>query len=282
MDTILSMKNIKKCFKNKIVLNGLTFDVRKNEIFGLLGPSGAGKTTTIKILTSQILPTSGDSEVLDTNVYSFNRNILNRVGILTDNSGVYERLTVWDNLKLFTDIAGTDKTNIDIMLKRVGLLDNKKTVVKKLSKGMKQRLILSRALINDPELLFLDEPTSSLDPALSAEIHKLLKELNIQGTTIFLTTHDMVEADKLCDRIGFLNEGKIVELDTPENLKLKYAKRVITVKLKGRSEKISVGINAESAEKIRSWIATEALESIHSYEPTIEEIFLKVTGRDLI
>ncbi|WP_010236076.1 ABC transporter ATP-binding protein [Clostridium arbusti] len=282
MDTILSMKNIKKCFKNKIVLNGLTFDVRKNEIFGLLGPSGAGKTTTIKILTSQILPTSGDSEVLDTNVYSFNRNILNRVGILTDNSGVYERLTVWDNLKLFTDIAVTDKTNIDIMLKRVGLLDNKKTVVKKLSKGMKQRLILSRALINDPELLFLDEPTSSLDPALSAEIHKLLKELNIQGTTIFLTTHDMVEADKLCDRIGFLNEGKIVELDTPENLKLKYAKRVITVKLKGRSEKISVGINAESAEKIRSWIATEALESIHSYEPTIEEIFLKVTGRDLI
>jgi ABC-2 type transport system ATP-binding protein len=282
MDTILSMKNIKKCFKNKIVLNGLTFDVRKNEIFGLLGPSGAGKTTTIKILTSQILPTSGDAEILDTNVYSFNRNILNRVGILTDNSGVYERLTVWDNLKLFTDIAGTDKTNIDIMLKRVGLLDNKKTVVKKLSKGMKQRLILSRALINDPELLFLDEPTSSLDPALSAEIHKLLKELNIQGTTIFLTTHDMLEADKLCDRIGFLNEGKIVELDTPENLKLKYAKRVITVKLKGRSEKISVGINAESAEKIRSWIATEALESIHSYEPTIEEIFLKVTGRDLI
>jgi ABC-2 type transport system ATP-binding protein len=276
------MKNIKKCFKNKIVLNGLTFDVRKNEIFGLLGPSGAGKTTTIKILTSQILPTSGDAEILDTNVYSFNRNILNRVGILTDNSGVYERLTVWDNLKLFTDIAGTDKTNIDIMLKRVGLLDNKKTVVKKLSKGMKQRLILSRALINDPELLFLDEPTSSLDPALSAEIHKLLKELNIQGTTIFLTTHDMLEADKLCDRIGFLNEGKIVELDTPENLKLKYAKRVITVKLKGRSEKISVGINAESAEKIRSWIATEALESIHSYEPTIEEIFLKVTGRDLI
>lgn len=282
MDTILSMKNIKKCFKNKVVLNGLTFDVRKNEIFGLLGPSGAGKTTTIKILTSQILPTSGDAEVLDTNVYSFNRNILNRVGILTDNSGVYERLTVWDNLKLFTDIAGTDKANIDIVLKRVGLLDSKKTVVKKLSKGMKQRLILSRALINDPELLFLDEPTSSLDPALSAEIHKLLKELNIQGTTIFLTTHDMVEADKLCDRIGFLNEGKIVELDTPENLKLKYAKRVITVKLKGRSEKISVGINAESAEKIRSWIATEALESIHSYEPTIEEIFLKVTGRDLI
>lgn len=282
MDSILSMKNIKKCFKNKVVLNGLTFHVNKNEIFGLLGPSGAGKTTTIKILTSQILPTSGEAEVLDTTVYSFNRNILNRVGILTDNSGVYERLTVWDNLKLFTDIAGTDKSNIDIALKRVGLLDNKKTVVKKLSKGMKQRLILSRALINNPELLFLDEPTSSLDPAISAEIHKLLKELNRQGTTIFLTTHDMVEADKLCDRICFLNEGKIVGLDTPENLKLKYAKKVITVKLKGRSEKISVGMNAESAERIRSWIATESLESIHSYEPTIEEIFLKVTGRDLI
>ncbi|UZW14455.1 ABC transporter ATP-binding protein [Clostridium pasteurianum] len=282
MNSTLSMKNIKKCFKNKVVLGGLTFNVNENEIFGLLGPSGSGKTTTIKILTSQILPTSGEAEVLNTDVYSFNRNVLNRVGILTDNSGVYERLTVWDNLKLFTDIAGTDKSNIDVVLKRVGLLDNKKTVVKKLSKGMKQRLILSRAIINNPKLLFLDEPTSSLDPGLSEEIHKLLKELNNQGTTIFLTTHDMVEADKLCHRIGFLNDGKIVELDTPENLKLKYAKKVITVKLKGRKDKITVGMNTESAEKIRSWIATEALESIHSYEPTIEEIFLKVTGRDLI
>jgi ABC-2 type transport system ATP-binding protein len=281
MEDVIFMKEIKKTFKDKVVLNNLTFEVRKNEIFGLLGASGSGKTTTIKILTSQIMPTSGQACILNNDVYSFDRSILSRVGILSDNSGIYERLTVWDNLKLFADICGADKKSIEDILDRVGLSDNKRTVAKKLSKGMKQRLVLARSIINKPELLFLDEPTSSLDPSISSEIHKLLKEINSEGTTIFLTTHDMVEADKLCDRIAFLNNGTIVEIDSPENLKLKYAKPVIEVKLKNRDDKIFLSKNAENAEKIRSWIATDALDSIHSYEPSIEEIFLKVTGRNL-
>lgn len=281
MENVIFMKEIRKVFKDKVVLNNITFNVRKNEIFGLLGPSGSGKTTTIKILTSQIMPTSGQASTLNNDVYSFDRSILSRVGILSDNSGVYERLTVWDNLKLFADICGADKKSIEDILERVGLGDDKRTAVKKLSKGMKQRLILARSIINKPELLFLDEPTSSLDPSISNEIHNLLKEINSEGTTIFLTTHDMVEADKLCDRIAFLNNGTIVEVDSPENLKLKYAKPVIQVKLKCQDNKIFLSKNAENAEKIRSWIATDELESIHSYEPSIEEIFLKVTGRKL-
>lgn len=281
MENVIFMKEIRKVFKDKVVLNNITFNVRKNEIFGLLGPSGSGKTTTIKILTSQIMPTSGQASILNNDVYSFDRSILSRVGILSDNSGVYERLTVWDNLKLFADICGADKKSIEDILERVGLGDDKRTAVKKLSKGMKQRLILARSIINKPELLFLDEPTSSLDPSISNEIHNLLKEINSEGTTIFLTTHDMVEADKLCDRIAFLNNGTIVEVDSPENLKLKYAKPVIQVKLKCQDNKIFLSKNAENAEKIRSWIATDELESIHSYEPSIEEIFLKVTGRKL-
>lgn len=281
MENVIFMKEIRKVFKDKVVLNNITFNVRKNEIFGLLGPSGSGKTTTIKILTSQIMPTSGEASILNNDVYSFDRSILSRVGILSDNSGVYERLTVWDNLKLFADICGADKKSIEDILERVGLGDDKRTAVKKLSKGMKQRLILARSIINKPELLFLDEPTSSLDPSISNEIHNLLKEINSEGTTIFLTTHDMVEADKLCDRIAFLNNGTIVEVDSPENLKLKYAKPVIQVKLKCQDNKIFLSKNAENAEKIRSWIATDELESIHSYEPSIEEIFLKVTGRKL-
>lgn len=281
MDNIIFMKEIKKAFKDKVVLNHLTFEVKRDEIFGLLGPSGSGKTTTIKILTSQIMPTSGEAFVLNNNVYSFHRRTLSKVGILSDNSGIYERLTVWDNLKLFADICGADKKSIDDLLDRVGLSDDKRMVAKKLSKGMKQRLILARSIINKPELLFLDEPTSSLDPAISNEIHKLLKEINSQGTTIFLTTHDMVEADKLCDRIAFLNNGSIAEVDSPENLKLKYAKPVIEVKLKWQDNKIFLSKNPENAEKIRSWIASDALDSIHSCEPSIEEIFLKVTGRKL-
>lgn len=281
MENVIFMKEIRKVFKDKVVLNNITFNVRKNEIFGLLGPSGSGKTTTIKILTSQIMPTSGEASILNNDVYSFDRSILSRVGILSDNSGVYERLTVWDNLKLFADICGAHKKSIEDILERVGLGDDKTTAVKKLSKGMKQRLILARSIINKPELLFLDEPTSSLDPSISNEIHNLLKEINSEGTTIFLTTHDMVEADKLCDRIAFLNNGTIVEVDSPENLKLKYAKPVIQVKLKCQDNKIFLSKNAENAEKIRSWIATDELESIHSYEPSIEEIFLKATGRKL-
>lgn len=281
MENIISMKEIKKVFKDKEVLNNLSFEVKKSEIFGLLGPSGAGKTTTIKILTSQILPTSGQATVLDNDVYSFDRKVLSRVGILSDNSGVYERLTVWDNLKLFADICGAGRKEMDELLERVGLERDKRTIVKKLSKGMKQRLILARAMINKPELLFLDEPTSSLDPSISNEIHKLLKEINSEGTTIFLTTHDMVEADKLCDRIAFLNNGTIVELDSPENLKLKYSKPVIQIKLQSRVNKITLSKNAENAEKIKAWIESDQLESIHSYEPSIEEIFLKVTGRNL-
>ncbi len=281
MENIIIMKEVKKIFKDKEVLNNISFEVKKNEIFGLLGPSGAGKTTTIKILTSQIIPTSGQAIVLDNDVYSFDRRILSRVGILSDNSGVYERLTVWDNLKLFGDICGADKKFMEDILERVGLGNDKRTIIKKLSKGMKQRLLLARAIINKPELLFLDEPTSSLDPSIANEIHKLLKEINSQGTTIFLTTHDMVEADKLCDRIAFLNNGTIVEIDSPENLKLKYSKPVIQIRLRGYDKRISLIKNAENAEKIKSWILSDELEAIHSYEPSIEDIFLKVTGRKL-
>ncbi|URZ03627.1 ABC transporter ATP-binding protein [Clostridium felsineum] len=281
MENIIVMKDIKKIYKDKEVLNNLNFEVKRNEIFGLLGPSGAGKTTTIKILTSQIIPTSGKAVVLGQDIYSFNRSILSRVRILSDNSGVYERLTVWDNLKLFADICGAKKEAIEELLDRVGLGNDKRTIIKKLSKGMKQRLVLARSIINKPELLFLDEPTSSLDPSISNEIHKLLKEINSEGTTIFLTTHDMAEADKLCDRIAFLNDGAIVELDSPENLKLKYSKPVIQIKLKNSDRKITLSKSPESAEKIKLWLQSEQLESIHSYEPSIEEIFLKVTGRKL-
>lgn len=281
MNDIIMMNNVVKRFKEKTALDGISLKVKKGEIFGFLGPSGAGKTTTIKVLTSQLLPSSGESKIFDKDIYSLNKGIFREIGVLTDTSGLYERLSVWENLELFANIYGIDKKNIDNVLERVELIKDKKTLVKKLSKGMKQRLIFARAVMHKPQLLFLDEPTSSLDPGVSQEIHKYIKELNKNGTTIFLTTHNMEEADKLCDRVAFLNEGKIVETDNPENLKLKYAEDKIEIKLKNNKDIVVVNKDEAGAEKIKDYILKDELLCIHSKEPNLEQIFLRLTGRKL-
>lgn len=281
MDNIIMMKNIKKNFKEKTALDGISFEVHKGEIFGFLGPSGAGKTTTIKILTSQSLPSSGEASILSKDIYYLNRYIFKHIGVLTDTSGIYERLSTLENLQLFSKIYDVDVNRINEVLEKVGLLDDRKTKAKKLSKGMKQRLMIARAILNKPSLLFLDEPTSSLDPGTSQEIHKLLRELNNEGTTIFLTTHNMDEADKLCNRVAFLNEGKIVDIDSPLSLKQKYAEDSIEIRLKSSDKVVVIENDMNGAEKISNWISKGELLSIHSKEPNLEEIFLKLTGRTL-
>lgn len=281
VEQIIEVTNIVKRFKDKKALDGLNFTVDKGEIFGFLGPSGAGKTTTIKILTSQLLPSSGEAKIFNMNTYSLNKNIYNRIGVLTDTSGMYERLTIWENLQLYAGIYNLKDEAIDEVLESVGLINEKKTTVKKLSRGMKQRLLLARATINKPELLFLDEPTSSLDPGNASEVHKNLKKLNSEGTTIFLTTHNMEEADKLCDRVAFLNDGKIAEIGNPQNLKYKYAENKISIKLRGEDEKIVVSNDEIGAQRIKELMSDGKVQSIHSKEPSLEEIFLHVTGREL-
>ena len=217
---MIMTKDLSISFDNKKVLNNLTFEVIENEIFGFLGPSGAGKTTTIKILTKQLKQESGECFVsVDTN----------DIGVLSDNSGVYERLSVYRNLCFFAELSNVDKKNVKEILKKVKLWEDKDKKVKNLSKGMRQRLLIACAVINSPKLLFLDEPTAALDPATTDEIHKLLLELKDSGVTIFLTTHNMEEADELCERVAFLNKGHIVELGSPNDLKLKYAKDSIDI-----------------------------------------------------
>lgn len=281
MESIISMKNVRKDFKDNTALRDLTFDVKKGEIFGFLGPSGAGKTTTIKILTSQLIPTSGEAKVFGKEVYANKKDIFKNIGILSDNSGVYDRLSVWDNLMLYAKINGVPKKNIQEILEKVGMSDSIKKEVKKLSKGMKQRLMIARAVLHKPKLLFLDEPTSSLDPGTTLEIHKLLRKLNEEGTTIFLTTHNMLEADKLCSRVAFLNNGEIVEIGSPERLKLKYTTDEIKVILKGDNKKVMLKNDGDSGLKIKSWMENGQLASIQSMEPTLEQIFLSLTGREL-
>ena len=280
--SVIEVRDLVKQFKNQIALNHLDFSVESGEIFGFLGPSGAGKTTTIKILTGQLLASSGETKLLGIATDALTQDIYQEVGIVTDNSGLYENVSVYRNMKFFADLLKVDKKRIDFLLERVGLAQDKKKLARRLSKGMRQRLVLARALLHSPKVLFLDEPTSGLDPATAQAIHKLLKEVQAEGTTIFLTTHNMEEATKLCDRVALLNDGKIVSLDTPRNTCLNFKReRKLEVGLKDKSQ---VVINQDPAgiAQLNEWLSQDLVETIHSNEPTLEEVFIAKTGRELL
>ncbi|MBU3091038.1 ABC transporter ATP-binding protein [Clostridium sp. CF011] len=281
MENIISMKNVRKDFKGSMALNNLTFSIEKGEIFGFLGPSGSGKTTTIKLLTAQLIQTSGEIKVFGKDVYANKKDIVKNIGVLSDTSGMYDRLSVLDNLMLYADINDVPKKNVIEILDKIGMSETIKKEAKKLSKGMKQRLMIARAVLHRPKLLFLDEPTSSLDPGTTLETHKLLRKLNEEGTTIFLTTHNMLEADKLCDRVAFLNDGEIVDIGKPGDLKLKYTNDDIKVILKDKNKEIMLKNDAEGAFKIKAWMEEGQILAIHSMEPSLEKIFLNITGREL-
>ncbi|MCM3255737.1 ABC transporter ATP-binding protein [Priestia aryabhattai] len=281
MENIIEVRNLIKAFSNKVVLKDINFEVRKGEIFGFLGPSGSGKTTTIKILTSQLLHTKGEINIFNQSLEKQKNNYyLKKFGILTDNSTLYDRLSVYDNLLLYCKLYDVSNKRIDKVLKDVNLLKDKKTVVLKLSKGMKQRVLLARALLHKPEILFLDEPTSALDPVNTKHIYEGLKRLNKEGTTIFLTTHDMSEAEELCDRVAFLDQGKIKLLDSPRNLRLKFSKGSISLILKD-GKTLTVKNDEEGGKQINNYMTNGELISIHSNEPTLGDIFVQLTGSEL-
>jgi len=206
---MIQMQNIVKRFDNKTVLNDVCLNVEPGEIFGLLGPSGSGKTTIINILTNQLKPEGGE--------YKIGAQPM-QTGLMLEEDGLYKRLTTSENLNLFAGIYGVPKSKVQEALENVGLGKDPKTPVSKLSKGMRQRLVIARAILHNPKILFLDEPTSSLDPGTARGIHKLIQSLRDGGTTIFLTTHNMEEAVDLCDHVALLHKGKIVEYGSPKEI----------------------------------------------------------------
>lgn len=277
----IELKEISKSFGNKKVLNHISFTIEEHEIFGLLGPSGAGKTTLIKILTGQFMPSEGESFVFGENSRKLKENNYREIGMVMDNSGLYDRLSCYDNLRLFADIYDIEETCIIEVLEQVGLQKARKTPAGKLSKGMKQRLVLARAILHKPRLLFLDEPTSGLDPAATKSIHELLYNLKEKGTTIFLTTHNMEEAAKMCNRIALLHEGEIVEQGKPEELCRKYnTQNQITI-IKKDNQMISFINDVDNAAKIGKMFEQGEIVSIHSSEPNLEQVFLTLTGKSL-
>ena len=275
----IRINQVSKAFGPKEVLKHISFTIPAGEIFGLLGPSGAGKTTLIKILTGQ-LSYQGSAEIMGKSCDKLDRSIYSDIGMVMDNSGLYERLSCYDNLVLFARIHRVRKENVITILNRVGLTDMKVSAGK-LSKGMKQRLILARALLHHPKILFLDEPTSGLDPATTAEVHKLLTELKAEGTTIFLTTHNMAEAHKLCDHIALLNEGSIVEYGIPDELCRKYNKDNNITILGKDGHEITFINNSSVADRIADCFAKDNVAAIHSSEPNLETVFMSLTGKEL-
>lgn len=260
-------------------LKDLTFHVMPGEIFGFLGPSGAGKTTTIKLLTKQLKKDAGSIQVLGKKVEEIKREDYEHIGILSDTNALYERMSLEENLQFFAKLRNIPEKDVTEVLKRMGLYGERKTPYKKSSKGMRQRAVLAAAIMHRPTLLFLDEPTSGLDPGTAREIHKLLMKLNQEGTSIFLTTHNMEEADRLCDRIGILDKGKLAAIGSGEELKLRYAKEEIEI-LTTEGKRISVAKNEEGAKILYQLLTEGTCVTIHSKEPNLEELFLQLTGRE--
>lgn len=273
---VIKADNLGKSFGSFKAISSLTFEVNKGEILGFLGPSGSGKTTTINILTGQLTPDQGQSSILAKSSTNLNEEDLANIGLITENSGYYEKLSLYDNLLFFAKLYDVPQGDLDDLMKRVGLYDRRKTLAEKLSTGMKQRMLLVRAIINKPQVLFLDEPTSGLDPSTSKSIHELIKELQAEGTTIFLTTHDMHEATILCDKIVLLNKGQIVEAGTPSDLIQKYntAKRVKITYQSGEENYLSFSELGQVGQ-------TDDILTIHSCEPTLEDVFIQLTGGKL-
>lgn len=281
MSHAMTAKEISLKLAGKQILDTVTFEIQKGEIFGLLGPSGAGKTTLIKILTGQLVQDSGYASILGKDTRKLSALEHRQVGIMMDSFGLYDRLSVYDNLLFYADIYHVPHKRIADILKSIELYDDRNKAVSKLSKGMKNRLSLARALMNHAEILFLDEPTSGLDPVTTKEIHAVLSEQRERGTTIFLTTHNMFEAESLCDHVALLNEGQIIEYGEPMDICRKYNylnKLRVTLK-DGKTVLLENG--SASALQMKEYLENGVIEAIHSTEPTLESVFTRLTGKEL-
>ena len=221
-ESAITISHLTKKFEDKLAVDNLSLEVAKGELFGLLGPNGAGKTTTISILCGLIKPTSGTAQILGFDIEKDTQKVKERLGVCVQETAIYPYLTGKENLELFGNLYGVDKKTIrersKMLLDKVGLAEDAKRVTAKYSGGMKRRLSLALALIHDPEVAFLDEPTVAMDPQSRHAVWDFIKELKAKGKTVILTTHYMEEAEELCDRVGIIDHGKLIALGKPKDL----------------------------------------------------------------
>jgi ABC-2 type transport system ATP-binding protein len=280
MNTIES-NSLNRTFNGRTAVRDVSFTVREGEIFGLLGPNGAGKTTSIRMLTGQLRPSSGEAKVAGCDVVRQRQALRSQIGVVFEYQNLYERMTGRDNLFFAARLFGCDAARVKETLQKVGLGERANDPIRNYSNGMKQRLLIARALIHNPRILFLDEPTKGLDPTASRQIRGLVKDLADRGVTVLLTTHYMEEADQLCHNVAFLDEGRIVAQDTPRNLKVAHGQRLVRAVFRdGREQTLRLD-DPSDGRQIGDWAARGEILTLHSAEATLEEIFIQLTGKGL-
>lgn len=283
---MISVKNLYHSYTHDDVyaVNNVSFEIAKGEVFGFLGPSGAGKSTTQGVLTGLLPLQKGEVTVAGYDMRHRNRQMFNKIGVSFEQSNVYNKLTALENLEFYKKLFDVKTEDPMKLLEIAGLSDVAKHKAGTFSKGMKHRLTFVRSMLNNPELWFLDEPTTGLDPAIGRQIIDIVKQKKSEGTTVFLTTHNMNVADELCDRIAFIIDGEIKLIDNPRNLKLQFGEKLVVVDhiLNGitKREQFSLIDPADMA-RLNTLISTGQIEMMHTKEATLEEIFIKVTGRGL-
>lgn len=283
---MIKIKDLRYTYQSSDVetIKGMSFEIEKGEIFGFLGPSGAGKTTTQNIMIKLLDNYEGYIEIYGRDLKDFGSEIYEKIGVSFELPNHFLKLTALDNLKFFKSLYSVPTWDLEELLNAVGLLGSKNERVEHFSKGMKMRLNFARALLNDGDILFLDEPTIGMDPVNVKIIKKMILSEKAKGKTIVITTHNMQIADELCDRVAFIVDGKIVELDDPQELKLKHGENLVKVEYQS-DEGIEVksfsldgiGYNNVFLEILKS----HKIRTIHSQEMSLEDVFIKVTGRRL-
>jgi len=284
-DKTIIVEDLTYRYGQRTAVDHINFEVARGEVFAFLGPNGAGKSTTVKMLTGQLRPSEGRALLLGLDVSKYPNQVQAQIGVAFETTNLYEQMTAVENLTLFARLFGVKNFDAHTLLERVGLGGRGNERVAGYSKGMKQRLMLARSLVNQPQILFLDEPTDGLDPVSSETIRGIIRTASEQGTTVFLTTHDMVEADNLAHRVAFIEKGKIAALDTPHALKQRFGKRALKVEIEcpdGRVETTEVILDREdTSQMIAHLFAQERVVTVHSEEATLEDIFIRMTGRGL-
>ncbi|TYP55446.1 ABC transporter ATP-binding protein [Thermosediminibacter litoriperuensis] len=283
---MLTVKNLYHSYTGdeNYAVKDVSFEIQQGEIFGFLGPSGAGKSTTQKILTGLLPLQRGEVKIGGIDIKRPTERLFNMIGVSFEHPNVYKKLTGLENLEFYRRLFSVPTEDPMKLLKMVGLEHAAHQRAGGYSKGMLQRLVFARSMINSPKMWFLDEPTAGLDPATASRIKEIIWQKKKGGTTIFLTSHNMHIADELCDRVAFINSGEIVLIDSPRNLKLKYGSKMIKVEYREgeilRKEYLSM-VEERDRERLNRLLKEGNIETIHSQEATLEEIFIRVTGRKL-
>ncbi len=258
-------------------IKGVSFEINEGEIFGLLGPSGVGKSTTQKILIKVLKDYEGEVYYKDRKLKDYDNSFYEEIGVGFEMPVLFSKLTGYENIEFFKSLYQNKADTLELF-KKVGLYEDKDKLVAEYSKGMKVRLNFIRAMLNNPKMLFLDEPTSGLDPKNARIIKDIIKEFKKEGGTVLLTTHLMNDVDELCDRVAFMADGRIVEINTPKQLKLKYGERLVDIEY-GNNLKQTLNLDKLSKNKdFFEILETEKIITIHSKETSLDEIFINVTG----